>query len=106
VSTFIKGAGGPVSLVEIQSQLTKDAESTQTQHKIAFFVMKAVCGIGTAIIVALIIRALDPCKDEDSPGCSQDKKKGDPGAKEKKHATSWKRFPPILPEPAIVFGAA
>ena len=105
VSTFIKGAGGPVSLVEIQSQLTKDAESTQTKHKIAFFVMKAVCGIGTAIVVALIIRALDPCKDGDSPGCARDKK-GGPDAGDKKHSTGWKQFPPIRHELAIVFRAA
>ncbi len=73
VSTFIKSASGPISLAEIQSEMTKQVESTQRNHKIAFFIMRAACVGGTAIIVALIIRELDPCKDKDSPDCSKGK---------------------------------
>ena len=74
ISGFIKAAGHPVSLTEIQGQLEKDKESSQTKHKVAFFVMRAVCAGAALIVIGLIIRELDPCKDDkDSSDCNSDK---------------------------------
>jgi hypothetical protein len=75
ISTFIKEADGLVSLTEVQTQLTKDVEGTQKKHQIAFFVMKAACTGAAIVVVALIIRELDPCKyrDKDSTDCSENR---------------------------------
>jgi len=78
LTKFIKSASGPLSLVEVQAFLSKD-ERIAKMKKLAFFVMKAACkvagGVAVGIVVALIIRELDPCKDKDSPDCSDGKTK-------------------------------
>jgi len=81
IMRFIKDANRPVSLSDVQAELTK--QGVGTTHKVAFFIMKAVCAGAALIVVALIIRELDPCKDKNSPcpdkgspsGADADKKK-------------------------------
>jgi hypothetical protein len=75
IASFIRAAGRPVSLSEVQVQLNKDVKQTQRNRKIAFFIMKAACVGGTAIIVALIVRELDPCDGKESSNCSNGKGK-------------------------------
>jgi hypothetical protein len=105
ISAFIKGAAGPVSLAEVQSQLAKDEEVSHMK-KLAFFVMKAVCAAGTAIVIALIIRKLDPCKDKDSAGCSENKKKSNIHTKDDKYPASSHQIAPANLHPANVWRAA
>jgi hypothetical protein len=82
IMKFIEETGGPISLSDVQAELAKQGVSTT--HEVAFFIMKAVCFGASLIVVALIIRELDPCKDKNSPcpdkgslPVSNDKKKKD-----------------------------
>ena len=67
VSNYIKSAGKALSLVEVQMFLAKTEQRAGTR-KISFFVMKAACALTTAILVAIVIRELDPCHDNDKSG--------------------------------------
>jgi hypothetical protein len=78
VSNFIQGSGAPVSLADVQIEMTKQFEKAQWKDKVMFFVTRVACAAGSAIVVALIIRELDPCKKEDS-NCA----KGDSNGKSK-----------------------
>jgi hypothetical protein len=93
MTEFITNAGGPVSLADIQSQLTKEA--TATKYKVAFFAMKVACAVGAAIVIGIIIRELDPCtnKNAPEPGCPQDNKQDATDGK-KTSSTGWKQIAP------------
>jgi hypothetical protein len=86
IIAFIKGAGGPLSLAEIQAQLTQH-EGAQTTHKVAFFIMKAVCFGAAVVVVALSIRELDPCKDKDAP--CPDSNKHPKNDNKKNNSAAW-----------------
>lgn len=81
ISAFITAAGGPLSIAEIQVKLDRQVNSTMLTHRVAFFVMKAACVGGTAVIVALIVRELDPCTDADKPGCPKSRPEVKPHTK-------------------------
>jgi hypothetical protein len=104
ISAFIMRAGRPVSLAEIQPKLDKIVEGRQG-HKVAFFIMEAACTVGAAIVIALIIRDLDPCKDKASRGCSKDKKQDDADAKGQKHSTDREQLAPFSPLRAMPLAA-
>ena len=77
---------GLYSLADIQAQLK--TESTETKYKVAFFLMKAACAIGAVVVIAIIISELDPCKDQNAPGCPKHNKYDTDGTK-KTHSTGW-----------------
>ena len=79
IAAFITATSGPISLAEIQGQLDRQVNSTVRTHKVVFFIMEAACVGGTAVIVALLIRELDPCAHSDRSDCpkSGDKHKKD-----------------------------
>jgi len=83
ISAFIKNSKGPLSIVDVQSEVDKTVNQ-QKLYKVALFIMKVACAVGTAIAVGLIIRKLDPCSDENkSSDCN--KKRSEKGA------------PPVVP---------
>jgi hypothetical protein len=84
ISAFITAASGPISLAEIQGELDRQVNSTVLTHKVVFFIMKAACVGGTAVVVALLIRELDPCTHSDRSDCP---KSGDKQKKETE--SSW-----------------
>ncbi len=88
VTAFIKGSPGPVSLAEVQSRLAKD-EIVSKLMTLAFFVMKVACAGGAGIGIGLIIRTLDPCKDKNSPKCSENKKKSNLVPKDDRYSPGW-----------------
>jgi hypothetical protein len=84
ISAFITAASGLISLAEIQGELDRQVNSTVLTHKVVYFIMKAACVGGTAVVVALLIRELDPCTHSERSDCpkSGDKQKTDT-------ASSW-----------------
>jgi hypothetical protein len=77
ISAFITAAAGPISIAQIQGELNRQVNSVVLTHKVVLFIMKAACAGGTAIVVALLIRELDPCTHSDRSDCpkSHDKQK-------------------------------
>jgi hypothetical protein len=65
---------------------------------LAFFVMKVACAGGAGLGIGLIIRTLDPCKDKDSPGCSEKKKKNGLNARGDKYSVGWNQIPAHIGE--------
>jgi hypothetical protein len=96
IMKYIKDATGPVSLADVQAELTK--QGVTTTHKVAFFIMKAVCAGAALIVVGLIIRELDPCKDKDSP-CPDHSIPSGPADKQQKNLTGVgpAQTPALLP---------
>jgi hypothetical protein len=81
ITDFITAAKGPVSLTDIKTELAENPTGVGAGLAISLFIMRALCAGGALIIVALIIRELDTCKDgSHTPGCPQDK-----GAPKQKH---------------------
>jgi hypothetical protein len=73
ISNFITAAKGPVSLTDIKAELAENPTGVGAGLAISLFIMKAFCAGGALIVVALIIRQLDPCKDgSHTPGCPPD----------------------------------
>jgi hypothetical protein len=83
IMKFIRGAGRSVALSDVQAELAEQGVSNA--QKVAFFVMKAVCAGGALIVVALIIRQLDPCNDKDS-SCHDQGGPSDADSKSKKNS--------------------
>jgi len=84
ISAFITTASGPISVAEIQGELDRQVNATVLTHKVVFFIMKAACVGGMAVVVALLIRELDPCTDSDRSDCPRS------GDRQKKKAeSSW-----------------
>jgi hypothetical protein len=74
ITDFIKTAKGPVSLTEIKAELAESPIGVGASLAISLFIMKALCTGGALIVVGLLIRQLDPCKDDShAPGCPQEK---------------------------------
>jgi len=75
ISAFIKNSKGPLSILDVQSEVDKTLNQ-QKRYKVALFIMKVACAVGTAIAVGLIIRKLDPCSDENkSSDCNKKQSK-------------------------------
>jgi hypothetical protein len=74
ITDFIKTAKGPVSLTDIKAELAENPTGVGAGLAISLFIMKALCAGGALIVVGLLIRQLDPCKDDShAPGCPQEK---------------------------------
>jgi hypothetical protein len=74
ITDFIKTAKGPVSLTDIKDELAENPAGVGAGLAISLFIMKALCAGGALIVVGLLIRQLDPCKDDShAPGCPDDK---------------------------------
>jgi len=74
ITDFIKAAKEPVALTDIKAELEENPTGVGAGLAISLFIMKALCTGGGLIVVGLLIRQLDPCKDDShAPGCPDDK---------------------------------
>ena len=69
VSDFIKNASGPVSIADVQAFVSR-TETRAKGKRVAYFITTATCVAVSGIVLALIIRQLDPCDNKTNPGCS------------------------------------
>jgi hypothetical protein len=65
IQTYIESMPAGLSLDAVKQRLESAETNAEFKYQVKYFVMKAACAGGTAILVALFISLLDPCLHKD-----------------------------------------
>lgn len=65
IETYITSLPAGLSLDDVKHRLQSAETKIGVNYRVKYFVMKAACAGGTAIVVALLITVLDPCLHKD-----------------------------------------
>jgi hypothetical protein len=65
MKTYIAGIPAGLSLDAVKQRLESAEATIGVKYQVKYFVMKAACFVGSAIVVALLITLLDPCLHKD-----------------------------------------